>query len=236
MLTHSSQHEAKEPPVTASGTGLQESEVTLLALDGALSTRAGVLMRLPKIAVSWDEGVQAIVFLWVGVDDASVGRTGTAVGKVRARGEGWGFLGSGQGAAPLDAQAIGAEASLFHRETSGTEGDIPFESQRASILQVALVALIERDDEGHAPTGSGQTEVANGIVGGIQGSSLDRESKGLSGVVESGKSVDGIVTVAVGNGDHQRKLAAMLEGVGGEFVEAVTVDPALAVAIPAPES
>ena len=44
------------------------------------------------------------------------------------------------------------------------------------------------------------------------------------------------MTVAVGNGDHQRKLAAMLEGVGGEFVEAVAVDPALAVAVPAPES
>jgi len=88
VVTHNSQHHAKEPPVTASGAGLQESEVTLLALDGALSTRASVLMRLPKMAVSRDEGVQAIVLLWVGVDDASVGRIGTAVGKVRARGEG----------------------------------------------------------------------------------------------------------------------------------------------------
>jgi hypothetical protein len=73
-------------------------------------------------------------------------------------------------------------------------------------------------------------------VGGIQGSSLDRKPKGFTSVVEGGKSVDGIVAVAVGNGDHQGKLTAMLEGVGGEFVEAVTIDPALTVAVPAPES
>ena len=236
MLTHSSQHQAKEPPVTASGAGLQESEVTLLALDGALSTRAGVLMRLPKVTISRDEGVQAIVLLRVGVDDAAIRRIGAAVGKKGTRGKRRGFPGSSQRTAPLDAQAIIAEASLFHRETSGTDRDVFFKSQGASISQVALVALIEGDDEGHTPTGSGQTEVANGIVGSIQGSSLDRESKGLPGVVESGKSVDRIVTVAVGNGDHQRKLAAMLEGVGGEFVEAVAIDPALAVAVPAPES
>ena len=215
---------------------MEESEVTLLALDGAFSTRAGILVRVPKVAISGDEGVQAIVLLWVGVDDAAIRRIGAAVGKKSTRGKRRGFPGSSQRTAPLDAQAIIAEASLFHGETSGTDGDMLFESQRASILQVTLVALIEGDDEGHTPTGSGQTEIANGIVGSIQGSSLDRESKGLPRVVESGKSVDGIVTVAVGNGDHQRKLAAVLEGVGGEFVEAVAVDPALAVAVPAPES
>jgi hypothetical protein len=215
---------------------LEESEVTLLALDGAFSTGAGVLMRLPKVAISRDEGVQAIVLLWVGVDDAAIRRIGAAVGKKATRGKRRGFSGSSQRTAPLDAQAIGAEAGPFHRETSGTDGDMLFESQRTSISQVVLVALIEGDNEGHTPTGSGQTEVANGIVGSIQGSSLDRESKGLPRVVESGKRVDGIVAVAVGYGDHQRKLAAMLEGVGGEFVEAVAVDPALAVAVPAPES
>jgi hypothetical protein len=154
---------------------------------------------------------------------------------VGARGKRRGFLGRGQGATPLDAQAIVAEASSFHWETGDAYGDIIFETQRASISQVALVAFIERDDEGHPPAGSGQTEVSNGIVSGIQGSSLDREPKGLASVVESGEGVNGIVTVAVGNGDHQRELAAMLEGVGGEFVEAVAVDPALAIAIPTPK-
>jgi hypothetical protein len=236
MLTHSSEHQAKEPTVATSGACLQEREIKLLALDGALGTRASVLMRLPKVAISRDEGVKAIVFLRVGVDDASVGRIGTAVGKEWARGEGRGFLGSGQGAAPLDAQAIIAEASVFHWKTSNTDGNVIFKSQRAGISQIVLVALIEGDDEGHAPTSRGETEVSNGIVGGIQGGSPDRESKSLTSVVESGKSVDRIVAVAVGNGDDQGKLTAMIERVGGEFVEAVSIDPALTVAVPAPES
>jgi len=215
---------------------LQEREIKLLALDGALGTRASVHMRLPKVAISRDESVKAIVFLWVGVDDASIGRIGTAVGKEWARGAGRGFLGSGQGAAPLDAQAIIAEARSFHRETSDTDGNVLIKSQRARISQIVLVTLIEGDDKGHTPTDSGETEVTHGIVGGIQRSSLDREPKGLTSVVESGKSVDGIVAVAVGNGDDQGKLTAMIERVGGEFVEAVAIDPALTVAVPAPES
>ncbi|NIV38986.1 MAG: hypothetical protein GWN58_59070 [Anaerolineae bacterium] len=43
------------------------------------------------------------------------------------------------------------------------------------------------------------------------------------------------MAVAVGQGDDERQLAAMLEAVGGEFVDAVAVDPALAVAVPAPQ-
>ena len=214
---------------------MQKTEVVLLALDGALGTRAGVLVRLPKVTISRDEGVQAIVLLWVGVDDAAIRRIGAAVGKKGTRGKRRGFPGSSQRAAPLDTQAIIAEASAFHRKTSGADGDIIFESQRASISEIVLVALIERDDEGHTPTSSGQAEVANGIVSGIQGSSLDGKPKGLSCVVKCGKSVDGIVAVAVSDGDHQGELAAMLEGVGGEFVEAVTIDPALTIAVPAPE-
>jgi hypothetical protein len=124
---------------------LQESEVILLALDGAFGTRARVLVRVPKVTVSRDERVKAIVFLWIGVDDAPVRRIRTAVGKVGTRGERRSFLGSGQGAAPLDAQAIGAEAGSFHWETGGTYGDIIFETQRASISQVVLVTFIEVD-------------------------------------------------------------------------------------------
>lgn len=193
-------------------------------------------MRLPKVTVSGDERVKAIVLLWVGVDDAPVRRIGTIVGKVGARGKRRGFLGSGQGATPLDAQAIIAEASSFHWETGEAYGDIIFETQRASISQVVLVAFIEWDDESHPPAGSSHTEVPDSIVSGIQGSNLDRKPEGLASVVESSKSVDGIVAVTVGNGDCQRELAAMQEGVGGEFIEAVAVDPALTVAVPAPES
>jgi hypothetical protein len=215
---------------------LQESEVILLALDGAFGTRARILVRVPKVTVSRDESVKTIVLLWIGVDDATVRRIGAVVGKVGARRNRRRFSGSSQRATPLDTQAIIAEASAFHRKTSSADGNIIFESQRASISEIVLVALIERDDEGHTPTGSGQAEVANGIVSSIQGSGLDREPKGLASVVESSESVDRIVAVAVGDRDHQGELAGMLEGVGGEFVEAVAIDPALAIVIPAPES
>lgn len=67
---------------------------------------------------------------------------------------------------------------------------------------IVLVALIERDDEGHTPMGSGQTEVANGIVGSIQGSGLDRKPSSLPSVVECSESVDRIVAVAVSDGEH----------------------------------
>ncbi len=94
MLTHSSQHQAKEPTATTSGASLQETEVILLALDGALGARAGVFMRLPKVAISRNECVQAIVLLRIGVDDAAIGRIGAAIGKMGARGNRRGFPGS----------------------------------------------------------------------------------------------------------------------------------------------
>jgi hypothetical protein len=72
-------------------------------------------------------------------------------------------------------------------------------------------------------------------VGRIQGSGLDRKPEGLASVVESGKSVDRIVAVTVSNGDHQGELTVMLERIGGQLVEAVAVDPALTIAVPAPE-
>jgi hypothetical protein len=72
-------------------------------------------------------------------------------------------------------------------------------------------------------------------VGCVQRGDADGKAKGFPSVIEGNQGVDGIVAVAVGNGDHQWKLTAMLEGVGGEFVEAVAIDPALAVVIPAPK-
>jgi hypothetical protein len=61
---------------------LQETEVILLALDGALSTRSCVFVRLPQVAISRNECVQAIVLLRIGVDDAAIGRIGAAIGKM----------------------------------------------------------------------------------------------------------------------------------------------------------
>ena len=71
-------------------------------------------MRLPKVIVSWDERVKAIILFWVGVDNATVRGIRAVVGKVRARGNGRRFLGSSQRATPLDAQAIITETSPFH--------------------------------------------------------------------------------------------------------------------------
>jgi hypothetical protein len=73
-------------------------------------------------------------------------------------------------------------------------------------------------------------------VSGVQRGDLDRQAKGLEGVVEGDQAVDTVVAVTVSYGDKQRQLAAMEEAVGSEFVETVTIDPALAVAVPAPES
>jgi hypothetical protein len=214
---------------------LQETEVILLALDGALGTRARVLMGLPEVSISGDERVEAIVLRRIGVDDAAIRGIRATIGEEGARGKGRGLAGSRQGAAPLDAQAIRAEASAYHGAISGTDGDMSFDPQGASISGAVLVALIERDDEGHTPASSRQAEVADGIVGRVQGGDADGETKGLASMVEGGQGVDGIVAVAVGDRDQQGELTAMLEGVGDEFVETVAIDPTLAVVIPAPE-
>jgi hypothetical protein len=85
------------------------------------------------------------------------------------------------------------------------------------------------------PALSGQAKETQRIVGRIQRSGLGAEAEGLPGAIESRKAVNAVVAVAIGQGNDERQLAAMLEAVGSEFVEAVTVNPALAVAVPAPE-
>ena len=75
VLAHSDQHPAKEPTtVTASSTGLEEAKVILLAFEGSPGTGAGILMGLPKATIPRDAGVEVIVFLGIGVDDATIGR------------------------------------------------------------------------------------------------------------------------------------------------------------------
>ena len=75
VLAHSGQDQAKKPAVPAGGFGLQEMEIILFAFDRAFGTRASVEVELEEIALSGNKGVQAIVFLGVGVDDPAIVRT-----------------------------------------------------------------------------------------------------------------------------------------------------------------
>ena len=154
---------------------------------------------------------------------------------MRTRGEVRGLFGGGQGAAPLEAQAVWTKAPAFHTQAGRTDRDALFEPQRASVMQVVLVAFVERDDESQAPALSGQTKESQSIVSCIEGGGLDGEAESFAGVIEVGEAVDTVVAVAVSQGDEERQLATMLETVGCEFVDTVTIDPAFAVAIPAPE-
>jgi hypothetical protein len=47
-------------------------EVPLLALDGTLGAGTSILMALPKVTIPGDEGMQAVVFLGIGVNDAAI--------------------------------------------------------------------------------------------------------------------------------------------------------------------
>ena len=75
MLTHSGKDDAEEPTVTASGASLKENKVVLFALNGAFGTRACLLVALPERTLPGDERMQAIVLLWVGIDDAAKGES-----------------------------------------------------------------------------------------------------------------------------------------------------------------
>ena len=98
-----------------------------------------------------------------------------------------------------------------------------------------FVAFIEGDDEGHLPALGGQAEEADGIVGSVEGRDADRQVEGFATVIEGCQAMDAVVAVTVGDGDHERQLTGVLGAVGGELVQAVAIDPALAVAVPAPE-
>ena len=73
VLTHSGQHDTKEPAVAACGARTEQLKVTFLALDRTLSTGATLGVKLPQVTIPRDEGVQAVVVLRIGVDDATVG-------------------------------------------------------------------------------------------------------------------------------------------------------------------
>ena len=73
MLAHGSEHQAEEPAVAASGASLKQVEVILLPLDGALGAGAGIFVALPKVTIPWDEGMESVVLLGIGVEDPAVG-------------------------------------------------------------------------------------------------------------------------------------------------------------------
>ena len=72
VLAHSGEHHAEEPAVAASGASLEQGTVELLALDGTLGTGTTLCVTLPEIAVPGDQGMQAIVLLRIGIDDAAI--------------------------------------------------------------------------------------------------------------------------------------------------------------------
>ena len=235
VLTASGQDQAKEPALPTSGLGLKQEKVILFTFDGAFGTGAGVFVEVPEVAISGDESVAAIVLLGIGVEDAAIGRVRTVLCEVRTRGDVRGFLGGGQGAAPFEAQAVGAEAPALHGQASLADGDASFEPQGTGVAQVVLVALVEGYDEGHMPALSSQAKEPQRIVGRIQGSGLEEEAEGFTGAIDSREAVDAVVAVAIGHGDDEGQLTAMAQAVGGEFEDTMAIDPAFTVAVPAPQ-
>ena len=73
VLAHSGQHKPKKPAVTPGGADLEQVKVKLLALDGTLGARTGILMALPEITIPGDKGVQTVVLLGIGIDDPTIG-------------------------------------------------------------------------------------------------------------------------------------------------------------------
>lgn len=73
MLSHGRQNDPEEPTVSASGLGLEQVKIVLFTFDRAFSTGAGIAVTLPEIAVSGDQGMEAVVVLGIGIDDPTVG-------------------------------------------------------------------------------------------------------------------------------------------------------------------
>ena len=71
-MTHSGEHDAKEPAVTTGGTNMKQAAVEFLTLEGTLGTRTALGVAKPKVTMPGDKGMQAIVLGGIGVDDATV--------------------------------------------------------------------------------------------------------------------------------------------------------------------
>ena len=166
-------------------------------------------MALPEVTLSGNASVQAIVALGVGVDDSTIGRARATIAKKWTSGDLWSPGRSRQGASPLDAQTVIAEAGMFHGHASRTDRNAIIETQRAGKLKMALVTLVEWYDEGHVPALGGETKIANGIMSGIQGSGLDRQAEDFFASIESDETKNAIMAVAISHSDNYGQLAAM---------------------------
>ncbi|MBV7335872.1 hypothetical protein KFU94_48055 [Chloroflexi bacterium TSY] len=95
---------------------------------------------------------------------------------------------------------------------------------------VALVALVEWNDQSHVPAQCGET-IADDIMSRIQSGSLDGQAEEFAPSIECGKTKDAVVAIAISHGDDQGQLTAMLEGIGSQFIASVPIDPTVAIAI-----
>ena len=74
---------------------MKKVEVIILAFDGALGARPGILVAQPERTGSGDEGMEAVVDFGIGVDDAAIGRTGASLAEVRTGGQRFSLLAGG---------------------------------------------------------------------------------------------------------------------------------------------
>ena len=233
MLAHGGQHHAEEPPLAAGQAGVVETEVEFLALDGAFGTRASVGVELPEGRTAPQGREQAVVVGRVGIDRAAIGRIGTVVREVGTGVQRTTF--GRQRAAPLQAQALGIEAMIGHGLFRQADGDtLVREAQGWGELEMAGVALVERDDRVELPLFGTQTIQGERVMGFIQRGGGDAKTEEIDGFVHGGQVGHRVMPMVIQDVEDEGQLAVMLQGVGGEFVQAMPVDLALPIRIPAP--
>jgi hypothetical protein len=104
-------------------------EVVLFAFDGAFGTGAGVFVEVPEVATSGDEGVEAIVHLGVGVDDAAIGRVRAVGGEVGQEVRTGVFLAAAKGQRHLRRKRSGQKPQRFMAKPARQMG-MPFSRRR----------------------------------------------------------------------------------------------------------
>jgi hypothetical protein len=106
---------------------LEQVKIVLFAFNGAFGARTGITVALPEGSIAGEEGVEAVVFMRVGIDDPAIRRARAAVIKEGTAGQVISFLGGGQGTTPFEAEAVRTEAPVGHRSVGRTDGDRAFE-------------------------------------------------------------------------------------------------------------
>ena len=117
--------------------------------------------------------METIVLFGISVDEPPISRTGAGVPEMRTTLRGWVLFRSGQGTAPFDPAAVRTKASSAHRLVSQADGHPLFKAQRTSIAQIALIALVEGDDQSHLPAFITEAIKSQRIVSLVKGSGLE---------------------------------------------------------------